>query len=391
MSGYRVRNQVLVAGIEATPGTLEALTVAANAIKVIGLSYSPAFDILDTDDEHTGSLDAGDPIIGGGSIGMGFGVTMRGAGAAGSAPEYDAILRGCGLAATTTAADITGTAQAGAASAITLAAAASAVDDVYIGMVIAIDGGTGSGQSAVITDYVGSTKVATVATAWATAPDVTSTYSIYANVLYRPASVSLENLSLGGYQHSSAGGQSLLRNIAGGAGNMDLEIVNRAIGRMNFQFTGLLPALPANVAHPGAATFDDVAAEAFKNAEALMGGLPVKFNRLSLSLGNEVSQADDPAATFGLDVAAVVARKITGSINPNQTDLATMNNMSDFLNQVERSIVLRWGSTAGKRISLYIPAAKKTGATPTDNSGFAAEEVPFQATGADAGFYLCVH
>jgi hypothetical protein len=73
---------------------------------------------------------------------------------------------------------VTGTAQAGAASTITLAAGASATDDEYNNLYILITGGTGSGQTRLITDYVGSTKIATVDSAWDAQPDATSTYSI---------------------------------------------------------------------------------------------------------------------------------------------------------------------------------------------------------------------
>jgi hypothetical protein len=74
-----------------------------------------------------------------------------------------------------------GTAQAGAATTVTLAAGASATDDLFNGQVVKIYGGTGAGQSRVITDYVGSTKVATVDRAWATNPDATSTYAVMAS------------------------------------------------------------------------------------------------------------------------------------------------------------------------------------------------------------------
>jgi hypothetical protein len=69
------------------------------------------------------------------------------------------------------------TAQAGAATTITLDAGASAVDDYYNGLEIHIISGTGAGQANAITDYVGSTKVATVA-AWTTQPDATSVFRI---------------------------------------------------------------------------------------------------------------------------------------------------------------------------------------------------------------------
>lgn len=72
-----------------------------------------------------------------------------------------------------------GTAQAGAAGTITLQAGASASDDLYNGQIIYISSGTGAGQSRAISDYTGSSKVATVITNWAVTPDNTSVYEIY--------------------------------------------------------------------------------------------------------------------------------------------------------------------------------------------------------------------
>lgn len=72
------------------------------------------------------------------------------------------------------------TAQAGASTTITLAAGSSAVTDFYKGLLIHVYGGTGAGQARYITAYNGSTKVATVDAAWATNPDATSTYGLWA-------------------------------------------------------------------------------------------------------------------------------------------------------------------------------------------------------------------
>jgi hypothetical protein len=73
----------------------------------------------------------------------------------------------------------TGTAQAGSTTTITLKSGSSTANDYYNGMKVTISSGTGSGQSAVVTDYVGSTKVATAA--FTTAPASNSVYSISAN------------------------------------------------------------------------------------------------------------------------------------------------------------------------------------------------------------------
>ena len=69
-----------------------------------------------------------------------------------------------------------GTAQAGAASTITLDSGASATDDLYNGLTVAIVIGTGTGQARLVTDYVGSSKIATVVPNWTVNPDATSQF-----------------------------------------------------------------------------------------------------------------------------------------------------------------------------------------------------------------------
>jgi hypothetical protein len=70
-----------------------------------------------------------------------------------------------------------GVATAATSTSITLAAAASAVDDAYNGQEVYVYEGTAAGQRRTITDYVGSTRIATVA-AWAVNPDSTSSYEV---------------------------------------------------------------------------------------------------------------------------------------------------------------------------------------------------------------------
>lgn len=71
-----------------------------------------------------------------------------------------------------------GTAQAGAASTITLDASASAIDSFYVGQEISITSGSGVGQARVITAYNGTTKVATVSPNWLTNPSSSSVFVI---------------------------------------------------------------------------------------------------------------------------------------------------------------------------------------------------------------------
>jgi len=103
----------------------------------------------------------------------------------------DEVNDGTGDLSSDTAAE-TGTAQAGAASTITLAAGANASDDYYNGWYIKITNDTPTGiQNEIrkITDYVGATKIATVNTAWdAGSPTSSTTYALldrpYMGVFY---------------------------------------------------------------------------------------------------------------------------------------------------------------------------------------------------------------
>ena len=70
------------------------------------------------------------------------------------------------------------TAQAGAAGTITLDVAASVTDDFYNGTLIVLTGSTGVGQSRIIYDYVGATRVASVTPNWITNPDATTTFAV---------------------------------------------------------------------------------------------------------------------------------------------------------------------------------------------------------------------
>jgi hypothetical protein len=74
-----------------------------------------------------------------------------------------------------------GIAQNGSATTITLASGASANDDEYNTMSVWITSGTGANQLRTITDYNGTSKVATVAT-WTTNPITGSTYEVMPSV-----------------------------------------------------------------------------------------------------------------------------------------------------------------------------------------------------------------
>jgi lysophospholipase L1-like esterase len=77
-----------------------------------------------------------------------------------------------------TGGEFSGTAQGGSSTTITLNSGASSTNNYWNNYWVHITGGTGAGQINQIQSYVGSTKVATMYSAWVTAPDSTSTFEI---------------------------------------------------------------------------------------------------------------------------------------------------------------------------------------------------------------------
>lgn len=126
-----------------------------------------------------------------------------------------------------------GTAQGGGSSSITLATAASSVDDYYNGCMIDIYDGTGAGQSRYMLDYVGSSRGAVTDRPWTTTPDATSKYivrpgpllSTLAEVgaalgarvidgtLTQDQSMRLQNSALFGKLSGAAGTSIAIRNV----------------------------------------------------------------------------------------------------------------------------------------------------------------------------------
>ena len=79
-----------------------------------------------------------------------------------------------------------GTAQGGTVSSITLDTGASTTNDIYNGDRVVIVGGTGAQEHALISDYTGSTREATIHPDWVVTPDATSEFELI------PASVDVE-------------------------------------------------------------------------------------------------------------------------------------------------------------------------------------------------------
>jgi hypothetical protein len=343
-----MRKRLLLAKIETTYGEdIEPAT--ADTLLVRNLTVSPLEgEVLDREFVR--------PYLGRSGIirvssyaKVDFEVELAGSGTAGTAPSWAFLLRACGFSVTVLAAAVTGTAQAGGANTITLEAGASATDDFYNGMPISVTGGTGSGQSAVIVDYNGTTKVATVSSAWTTEPDATSGYSIAANVGYRPVS-SLEGDSATFYAYIDG----LRHIILGARGTVSFGLSARQIPVAKFSFTGLC-GINADIAFP---TPDF---SGWQKPKAVASGNTVNLNvqgftsavmeSLDIDIGNTVTHR----LLVGSESVLITDRKVSGRIKIEATKVATKNWWTAIKNGTDGVFCVQQGTSAGGRIIITAP------------------------------------
>lgn len=387
MSDFLTRNRLQLAKAETTSGTDASPAPASDAVLVEEPRGSPNLELEQTD-EVTGSLDTTQSIVGGGFAQHTGRFFAKGSGTPGTAPEFTPYLQAAAMGLTTLAADEDDTAQAGDTDEITLAAGATSAD--LTGFVITLDGGTGSGQTRVITGYNGTSKVATVYPDWTTPPDATSTYVVGAANLFVPVSTALKTITSYLYKKNSGSGNAILEKLLGGAANLSFAMQTRQTGKFTYTVRGKL-APPEDVANPTGAVFDTVRPRPLRDADAYLGGSAICFRNFTLDWGNELVQADCPGEEFGYEPARPVSRKPTGRLNPRLVTLSARNAFADLVAGTNRKLWLNWGETAGNRVSMYFPSIVFTNKEDDDLDGISADGLPFEAAGPDSWVYICFH
>lgn len=384
MSDFLTKNRLVLAEVEVTSGTDPSPTPAANAVMVEEPRANPNMELEQTD-EVTGSLDRAQSIVGGGFMERTHRFFAKGSGTPGTAPEFDPYLQAAALAPTVLAADQDDTAQAGAAGTITLAAGATSDD--LTGFVITLNGGTGDGQTRVISGYNGTTKVANVVPDWDVNPDATSEYIVHAGVMYAPASTGLKTITDYLYKKNSGSGDAILEKIVGAAANLSYAQQTRQTGKFTATLRGVL-ADPESVANPTGAVFDATRPRPLRDADAFLGQLRVCFRNFTFDMGNQIVQGDCPGAEFGYDPARVVERNPTGRINPQTLLLSSFDPFAKLIAGETDSLWLNFGEVAGNRVSFFFPAIAYTGKEDDDLDGISAHGLPFQPVGPDGWVFI---
>lgn len=312
-------------------------------------------------------------------VSISFQVEMAGSGAGATPPRFSSLLKACGMAETVTGSAVTGTATAGGAGTITLAAGASAVDDFYNGMVITITSGTGSGHIGLITDYNGTTKVATVQASTATfVPGASSAYSIAANVGYQPVSTGFSSATI--YFNNDG----VLHKITGARGTFTLNSSVGEIPTIDFEMTGIYNA-PTDTAAPATTYSNQATPVIFKagNTSAFsILSYSACLQSVSFNLANETVYRELIGCTKEV---LITNRAPAGECMIEAPTIAQKDFFTVANDNTTGTLTLLHGTAAGNRVTLLAPKVDITNPSYADQDGIQMMNIPYVAIPTAAG------
>ena len=359
-------------GVDITPAGTDALLVRS-------LDVTPIEADVVSRDLIRNYMGNSDQLLAQTRVSISFQVEMAGSGTAATAPRFSSLLKACGMAETITSAAVTGTATAGGAGTITLAAGASAVNNFYNGMVISITGGTGNGHIGLITDYVGSTKVATVQASTATfVPGASSVYSIAANVGYLPVSTGFAGATI--YFNNDG----VLHKITGARGTFTLTAAVGGIPTIDFQLTGVYNA-PTDTAAPTTTYSDQATPVIFKagNTSAFsILNYTACLQSLSFNVANETVYRELVGCTKEV---MITNRASAGECMIEAPTIAQKDFFAIANNDTTGTLTLLHGSTAGNRVTLLAPKVDITNPSYADQDGIQMLNIPYVAIPTTSG------
>ncbi len=128
----------------------------------------------------------------------------------------------------------------------------------------------------------------------------------------------------------------------------------------------------------------------YKNGKFLLDRIERAISAASFNYGNNVVSSENPNKLEGYDIGEIVSRNITGQADPLLTPVATQDLITKFRAGTTMMLHGRYGETAGNRLAFTAPKILQTNNNIGDRNGKLNVNIPFAATGPDAGVFLTV-
>lgn len=375
------KRAALLVKVETSEGVDAAPSASTDAILCENVRINLSPNVIETN-EHTDSLDPSDPIVGGTSVVLEFDVWLKGSGAAATPPEWGELLKICGFAETITSTAVPASAEALAAGAsavqATLGASAAGTAQAYRGMPISFSSGVT--LASFIWDY-SAAKLAKLTDTASGVLTTSSNYQIPVNVLYLPASSSISSGTLWFYN------DGILYKLTGGRGNVSFDLTSGGPAKMSVRLMAMFGSkTDTSLVTP---TLDQTVKPIWKAGAFTINSVAAALGSLTMDLGGQLVQPDNPNAAEGFDPAVITRRNPKGTMNPYETLVGTRDIMADFRAQTKRPLHARLGASAGNRLGFTIPSALYLNEQREDRQGITGVSVPFHMTGQDSGVCIC--
>jgi len=356
---HKTRVVAFAVALQAIAGVFTA-PAAADIVPVSVPTNSE--DIVSTEDPTaTGSVWSAPRIYLGKTGSAGATLPLRGPGGAApfAANAWPAgrILQAAGFAEVRLATAITGAVAGGTTTSLTMAAAASSIDDFYLGMPIQhanIGVGAIKGTS-LIQDYNGTSKVAALAETLGVAP-ASGTYTIPPNVTYQLSTLTVSPplLSISIWRDKK---RYDYRDVRIESLTLDLPVANeqnQSFPSIEFSMKGL-PAGTADEAAPPLTSAQLTSIAPFRNGKFTLDRVALGHQSTRFAIQSEVAGASNAAAEQGQDGYEIMSGTRTFDIDLNQMAKTDFDLDTRVDNQTSVSSMSLWGMGPGNRWGFLVP------------------------------------
>lgn len=374
---HKSRIVAMAVAIQAVPGVFTTPT-SADIIPVAPPTNGE--DLVSTEDPTaTGSVWDAPRVYLGKTGNVGATAPLRGPGGgapfAANAWPLGRVLQASGWAEIRTAAAIAGVTQAGSTTtAIVLAAAASAVDDFYVGMPIqtALIGTGPVKGSSLIVDYNGTSKSAAIGETMGGAPGVAVAYTIPPNVTYQLGTLTTDPplLSVTVWRDKK---RYDYRDVRISQLTIDKPVANeqnQVYPSIEFAMKGL-PAGVTDATTPSLTPAQLGAIAPYRNGKFSLDKIALGHQSARFAINSDVAGASNAHAEFGQDGYEIMRGSREISFDLNQMSVTDFDIDSRVDGQTTISTMSLWGLGAGNRFGFTAPEIVLNPMNnPNDRNGF---------------------
>jgi hypothetical protein len=356
------RKRVLLAKVEGVYGTDSTPAGSTDAVLVRNLSITPIDSQLVSRDLIQPYLGNSDQLLTQVGAALDFEVELAGAGAAGVAAPWAALLKACAFSETINTASITIT-RSGAVATVTQTAHGRASNDI-----VKVSGCSQTEYNGNQTITVVDANTYTFAVSGTPASPATGTPVAGVSAVYTPISSSIPSLSM----YFNVDG---VRHILTGArGTVALDIAAKQIPVLKFKFMGIYNA-PTATALPSADfsgfQIPKVANTANTSAFALFG-YSGYLESLALDMNGDVQHR----TLIGYEEITFVDRKPSGTMIIEAPALASKDYFALAKAGTTGALVLQHGTVGGNIVSLSAPRVSLGNIAYQDSQGVQMLSIP---------------